>query len=92
MDLHKDAEMKTASLPLLLLLLFTPAVQADWGKMLEDFKNAGKSMLGQENNTAGLSISASAYNNGVRVTVTNNTGSTVDLAETTLHLKSQPRS
>ena len=45
-----------------------------------------------ENNTAGLSISASAYNNGVRVTVTNNTGSTVDLAETTLHLKSQPRS
>lgn len=46
--------MKTASLPLLLLLLFTPPAQADWGKMFEDFKNAGKSMLGQENNPAGL--------------------------------------
>ncbi len=46
--------MKTSSLPLLLLLLITPAAQADWGKMLEDFKDAGKSMLGQENNTDGL--------------------------------------
>lgn len=46
--------MKIASLPLLLILLFSPAAQADWGKMFEDFKNAGKSMLGQENNTAGL--------------------------------------
>ncbi len=46
--------MKIASLPLLLLLLFAPVAQADWGKMLEDFKNAGKSMLGQENNVASL--------------------------------------
>ncbi|HSG92249.1 MAG TPA: DUF4197 domain-containing protein [Methylotenera sp.] len=46
--------MKTASLPLLFILLFSPVAQADWGKMFEDFKNAGKSMLGQENNTAGL--------------------------------------
>lgn len=45
-----------------------------------------------ENNTAGLSVSASAYNNGVRVTITNNTGSAVDLAETTLRLKRLPRS
>ncbi|MDX1573037.1 MAG: DUF4197 domain-containing protein [Methylophaga sp.] len=46
--------MKTSSLSLLLLLLITPVAQADWGKMLEDFKDAGKSMLGQDNNTAGL--------------------------------------
>jgi len=46
--------MKTTSLSLILLMLFAPAAQADWGKMLEDFKNAGKSMLGQESSTAGL--------------------------------------
>ncbi|HSG93577.1 MAG TPA: DUF4197 domain-containing protein [Methylotenera sp.] len=46
--------MKTASLSLLILLLIAPAAQADWAKMFEDFKNAGKSMLGQEINTAGL--------------------------------------
>jgi|GEM_PF-5681580 len=44
-----------------------------------------------ENNTAGLSVSASAYTGGVRVTITNNTGSAVDLAETTLRLKRLPR-
>lgn len=47
--------MKILSLPLLLLLLITPTAQADWGQMLEDFKDAGKSMLGQESNTGDLS-------------------------------------
>lgn len=47
--------MKILSLPLLLLLLITTTAQADWGKMLEDFKDAGKSMLGQESNTGDLS-------------------------------------
>lgn len=47
--------MKTLSLPLLMLLLLAPAAQADWGKMLDDFKDAGKSMLGQQNSTADLS-------------------------------------
>lgn len=46
--------MKTLSLPLMILLLFAPAAQADWGKMLEDFKDAGKSMLGQQSSTADL--------------------------------------
>ncbi|HET8808118.1 MAG TPA: DUF4197 domain-containing protein [Methylophaga sp.] len=46
--------MKPSNLTLLLLLLITPAAQADWGKMLEDFKDAGKLMLGQESNVAGL--------------------------------------
>jgi hypothetical protein len=40
-----------------------------------------------ENNTVGLAASASAYNNGVRVTLTNNTGAAVDLAETNLRIK-----
>lgn len=46
--------MKPSNLTLLLLLLITPAAQADWGKMLEDFKDAGKLILGQESNVAGL--------------------------------------
>ncbi|MDT8310087.1 MAG: DUF4197 domain-containing protein [Methylophaga sp.] len=47
--------MKILSLPLLILLIITPTAQADWGKMLEDFKDAGKSMLGQQSSTTDLS-------------------------------------
>ncbi len=46
--------MKTLSLPLLMLLLFVPAAQADWGKMLEDFKDAGQNMLGDKSATDSL--------------------------------------
>lgn len=48
--------MKTLSLPLMIIaMLLTPPAYADWGKMLEDFKDAGKSMLGKQSNTEGLS-------------------------------------
>ena len=48
--------MKTLTLPLLIIaMLFATTAHADWGKMLEDFKAAGKTMLGQESATDGLS-------------------------------------
>lgn len=48
--------MKILSLPLVIIaMLFATTAQADWGKMLEDFKAAGKTMLGQESVTDGLS-------------------------------------
>ena len=48
--------MKTLTLPLLIIaMLFATTAHADWGKMLEDFKAAGKTMLGQESVTDGLS-------------------------------------
>lgn len=48
--------MKTISLPVVIItMLFATTAQADWGKMIEDFKDAGKSMLGQESASDGLS-------------------------------------
>ena len=47
--------MKFLSLPLILMILFSPVAHADWGRMLEDFKEAGKSMLGQQSNVDSLS-------------------------------------
>lgn len=78
-----------------LLTTWDPASIANGASLTTPFAFTGVrpgdfAVASLENNTVGLAVSASAYNNGVRVTLTNNTGAAVDLAETNLRIKWMP--
>ncbi|AFJ01965.1 hypothetical protein Q7C_796 [Methylophaga frappieri] len=62
--------MKTASTWMFLTFLFLTPAHADFGKMLEDFKSAGKTMLGQEQSHDGEGLANDTIIDGLREALT----------------------